>query len=356
MEIIGVCLPIFTVAQRLAFANGFRRGGPRMSVFTMSRRSNLRPIALGLIASLFFAVTFVANEVMTRAGGPWIWNASLRYFFTLPFLFAYVAWKGRLRALMRSVGRDFGRWLLFGTIGFGLFYAPLCLANAYGPAWLVAGAWQITIVCGVLLTPWLSPRLPDGRRQPVPRRELATSLGIVGGAIVIEAANAAHVSPGTALLSVVPIVIAAMAYPAGNRMAMREFSGAFDAIERMLGMTIGSMPFWLVLSGASAAFVGWPTRGQLVGALMVAICSGLIATALFFRATDLALGSPKDLAAVEATQAGEVVFALALELLVVPGARVGILGLVGVATVVLGLVFHSLAMARSRRPQPENRG
>jgi len=40
-----------------------------------------------------------------------------------------------------------------------------------------------------------------------------------------------------------------------------------------------------------------------------------------------------------------VVFALVLELAVIPGDRVGLLGVIGVATVVVGLVVHGLAMA-----------
>ncbi|SIT07983.1 DMT family transporter [Alicyclobacillus vulcanalis] len=300
---------------------------------------------LGLLASLFFAVTFVANEAIALSGGSWLWNAPLRYFFTLPFLFAYVLWKRRAAILLRAVARDFARWMAYGTVGFGLFYAPLCLANAYGPAWLVAGVWQITIVCGALLTPWVSARLPDGRRPPVPRRELVTSAGIVAGALLLEMAGASHMSWVQAALCAGAILVAAVAYPAGNRMAMRAYAGTFDPLERMLGMTLGSLPFWFACSAAGAVSAGWPSARQLLGALLVAVCSGVIATALFFRATDLAHGSPRDLAVVEATQAGEVVFALLLELCVIPGDHVSWLGAMGLATVVAGLCVHGFALA-----------
>ncbi|WP_062308324.1 DMT family transporter [Alicyclobacillus sendaiensis] len=309
------------------------------------RAARWRPLVLGLMASLFFAVTFVANEAVSRTGGSWAWNAPLRYFLTLPVLFAYVAWKGRIGALFQSFRRDFWRWTVYGTIGFGLFYAPLCLANAYGPAWLVAGVWQVTIVCGVLLTPWLSAPGPDGRRARIPVRELVTSLGIVAGAMLMEMADASQMSWRRAALCAVSLLVAATAYPAGNRLAMRAYAGAFDPLERMLGMTLGSLPFWIAWSSASTALVGWPTLRQILGALLVAVCSGVIATALFFRATDMARQSPSELAAVEATQAGEVVFALVLELAVIPGDRVGWLGAVGLATVVVGLLVHGLAMA-----------
>ncbi len=39
---------------------------------------------------------------------------------------------------------------------FWSFYAPLSFAGAFGPGWLVASTWQITIVAGILLTPFFA--------------------------------------------------------------------------------------------------------------------------------------------------------------------------------------------------------
>ncbi len=36
-------------------------------------------------------------------------------------------------------------WLLWSVVGFGLFYAPLSFSGAYGPGWLVASTWQMTL-------------------------------------------------------------------------------------------------------------------------------------------------------------------------------------------------------------------
>lgn len=43
-------------------------------------------IIIGILAALFFAVTFILNHAMELDGGSWLWSASLRYFFMLPFL------------------------------------------------------------------------------------------------------------------------------------------------------------------------------------------------------------------------------------------------------------------------------
>jgi hypothetical protein len=141
----------------------------------------VRPIVLGVCSALFFAVTFVLNRRMELAGGSWAWSASLRYLFTLPFLLAIVAGRGRLKPLLVAMRERPGAWLLWGTVGFGLFYAPICFAAAYAPGWLTAGTWQITIISGSLLAPffgqWISS--PSGSvyiRGKIPLRGLGLSL------------------------------------------------------------------------------------------------------------------------------------------------------------------------------------
>ncbi|GLV14013.1 membrane protein [Alicyclobacillus hesperidum] len=307
-----------------------------------------KPMWLGILASLFFAVTFVFNEAMSLRGGPWFWSAALRYFFMLPFLVVIVWLRGGLPELSKSIRQNWLQWLVWGTIGFGLFYAPLCFSADYGPAWLVAGSWQITIVCGVLLTPWLSPRNTAGMRTRVPRRELVTSVILLLGVVLMEAAQSTHVRVGGFFAGFLPVVLAAIAYPLGNRKTMLLFSSSLDTYQRLLGMTIGSVPFWLILCVTGVPFAGWPSTSQILGSLVVAVSSGVIATALFFAATDMAMGSPRWLAIVEATQSGEVVFALVGQMLLLPGAAPTPVGYVGVAVVIAGLCVHSWQMGRAK--------
>src|SRR5512133_2363568 len=112
----------------------------------------LRSVALGLLASFFFAFTFVLNRQMDLVGGSWIWSASLRFFFMLPMLAALLASRGDMGAVVADIRARPRPWLLWSSVGFGFFYAPLCFASAYGPSWLIAATWQITIVAGAILT------------------------------------------------------------------------------------------------------------------------------------------------------------------------------------------------------------
>ena len=45
----------------------------------------------GILASFFFAFTFILNRSMNLAGGYWLWAACLRYLFTLPMLVLMLA-------------------------------------------------------------------------------------------------------------------------------------------------------------------------------------------------------------------------------------------------------------------------
>jgi hypothetical protein len=41
----------------------------------------MKEIIIGVLASMFFAVTFILNRAMEFAGGSWMWSSSLRFFF-----------------------------------------------------------------------------------------------------------------------------------------------------------------------------------------------------------------------------------------------------------------------------------
>ena len=49
----------------------------------------------GILASFFFAFTFLLNRSMHLAGGYWLWSACLRYLFTFPILAAVLAISGK---------------------------------------------------------------------------------------------------------------------------------------------------------------------------------------------------------------------------------------------------------------------
>ncbi|AET68399.1 hypothetical protein Desor_2869 [Desulfosporosinus orientis DSM 765] len=307
----------------------------------------MKSILLGILASFFFAVTFVLNRAMDLSGGSWVWSAVLRYFFMLPFLVIIVMTRGNLKPLLSALHSRPLAWLGWSTVGFGLFYAPLCFAAAYGPAWLVASMWQITIVAGSLLVPFFAKETAGKSwfhkiGSTLPLRGLALSLLILMGVVLIQIQQARTLNGKDIFYGVFPVLLAAFAYPLGNRKMMEVCGDDIDTFQRVLGMTLASLPFWFVLSALGMAEIGLPSLNQASQSLIVALSSGVIATTLFFSATDMVKGDVHKLAAVEATQSGEVIFALLGELIILHGAYPTLWSLAGMGLVILGMILHSV--------------
>lgn len=306
----------------------------------------MRPILIGISAAFFFAFTFVLNASMELGGGSWIWAASLRFIFMIPLLLIIVLIRGNVGTLFEEMKKQPGKWLKWSFVGFVLFYAPLCFAAAYSPGWLIAGTWQITIVSGVLLTPLFYETIQTKQglltvRGKIPLNGLFMSLIILFGIILMQIEQAKQFNWENLLLGIIPVVVASFAYPLGNRKMMDVTAGKLDAYQRVLGMSLASLPFWLVLSVYGLFTVGLPTAGQTMQTLLVAVFSGLIATVLFFKATDMVRKDMKKLATVEATQSMEVLFALGGEILLLSIVLPTMLSWLGILIVIIGMVLHS---------------
>lgn len=304
----------------------------------------MKEIAIGILAALFFAVTFILNHSMEMDGGSWLWSSSLRYFFMVPFLVAIVAVRGRgkFTQLKGEIKRSPVGWLGWSFVGFVLFYAPLTFAAAFGPGWLVSGTWQFTIIAGVLLAPIFLTYV-DGLaiRSRIPVISLGISGIILIGILLIQIPQANTVSTKTLLFGILPVLIAAFAYPLGNRKMMELTGGRIDTFQRVLGMTIASLPAWIVLALYAGITIGAPSWSQVVQSLIVAVSSGVIATVLFFIATDRVRHDQGKLAAVEATQSTGVVFAMLGEILLLGIPLPKPIALVGLAVITFGMLLHS---------------
>jgi drug/metabolite transporter (DMT)-like permease len=326
--------------------------------FTVNGGVLLRPIFLGILAAFFFAFTFILNRSMELSGGSWIWSASLRYLFMVPFLLILVMGRRNLKPLLLEMKKSPGTWLLWSFIGFGLFYAPISFAAAYGPGWLVAGTWQITIISGALLTPLFfvtkdTINGPVKVRGIIPIRGLIMSFLILIGVAIMQLEHANEISAKELMFGVLPVIIASFAYPLGNRKMMDVTGGRLDAYQRVLGMTIASLPFWFLLSFYGWSTVGLPSSGQVFQSLLVALTSGVIATVLFFKATDLVKGNMPKLAAVEATQSVEVLFAVMGELVLLAAPLPTVVSWVGMLLVIVGMILHSYVSQRDIPIKPQ---
>ena len=304
----------------------------------------MKEILIGILAALFFAVTFVLNHSMELEGGSWLWSSSLRYFFMLPFLIAIVAIRGNggFHILSSEMKQNPGGWLIWSFVGFVLFYAPLTFAAAFGPGWLVSGTWQFTIVAGVLLAP-LFVTVVGGNtiRAKIPLISLGISSIILIGILLIQIPQAQSVDTKSLLLGILPVAVAAFAYPLGNRKMMALCGGRVDPFQRVLGMTIASLPAWILFAIYALVTVGAPSSSQVFQSLLVAVSSGVIATILFFIATDRVRHDQGKLAAVEATQSTEVLFAMIGEMILLSVPLPQPIALAGLVVIIIGMLLHS---------------
>jgi drug/metabolite transporter (DMT)-like permease len=315
----------------------------------------MRPIVLGVFAAFFFAFTFILNRSMDLGGGSWIWSASLRYFFMVPFLFIIVIARKNLKPLLIEMKKNPREWLLWSFVGFGLFYGPICFSAAYAPGWLIASTWQITIISGSLLSPLffetvMSEKGPVQIKGKIPYKGLIMSLIILFGIILMQIDQATNLSLLEVSLGVLPVLVASFAYPLGNRKMMEVCGGRLDVFQRVLGMTVASLPLWVVLAIYGLTTVGPPSIGQSFQSGLVAITSGVIATILFFQATDLVRGNMQKMAAVEATQSTEVVFAVFGELWLLKTVFPSTTAWVGMIFVMAGMMLHSYVSHRKEFP------
>ncbi len=293
---------------------------------------------LGIIASLFFAITFIVNRLMSLNGGSWIWSASLRFYWMLPFFFAIVLYRRNFKSLVTEMKKNLLQWLLWSTVGFGVFYATLTFAAAYSPSWLVASTWQITIVAGLLLAPLINPEV-----KGINPKSLFFSGIILFGIILMQFNQTQKITLENVLLGFVPIIIAAFAYPLGNRKMMQITKNKLDVYQRILGMIICSLPFWVLLSSYELLYNHtFPQTEQWYQTFIVAVFSGVIATILFFKATDLVSTDENHLSTIEATQSTEVLFALVGEMLFLSIAFPSNLELIGITFVIMGMMLHAL--------------
>lgn len=299
-------------------------------------------IAFGLLSGLFFSSTFVLNRLMSLEGGHWVWSASLRYAFMIIFLLIVIRlFQGRktLQELLKLFAQHWLFWMVAGSIGFGCFYALLCFSADYAPAWVIAATWQLTIIASLFVL------MLFGR--VFPKRVWVFSTIIVIGVGLINTSHITVLHFGEFFKGAFPVLIAAFCYPFGNQLVWESKHGhkhfpkidsplLDNAFNKVLLLSLGSLPFWLVL----IVFIHppMPSSGQVLNTSLVALLSGLVATTLFLLARNLA-HKPSELAAVDATQASEVIFALMGEMLFLGTALPNAQAWFGIGLVFVGLGF-----------------
>ncbi|PTE81291.1 MULTISPECIES: DMT family transporter [Staphylococcus] len=307
----------------------------------------MRAILIGILAAFFFSITFILNHAMSSKGGSWLFSASLRFIFMFPFLLMMVIWnrKGRHHIILLHIKQNFFRWLLWSSLGFVFFYVPITFVSNYSPGWLISATWQLTIISGLFTAPFFYTYIQQGQstikmRERIPWRSLATSSIMILGVIIVQIPHISNIELHIFLLSVIPLMIAAFCYPLGNRKMMVVVGNDLNTIERIYGMTLVTLPLWLIIFLIGVATQGLPSSNQITQTFLVAIFSGIIATTLFFYATNIVKHNQTKLAAVEATQAMEIVFTLIGEMLLLGLALPNMLSIVGIIIITLGIIIY----------------
>jgi drug/metabolite transporter (DMT)-like permease len=307
----------------------------------------IRLILLGLLSAAFFSATFILNRSMSLSGGHWIWSSSLRFFYMFFLLISLILVNrgvNYLRDVITIFISNAKFWLVAGSIGFGIFYSLLCYAADHAPGWVIAGTWQFTVIA--------TPIVLLLFKEKVPRYGVFFSFIIFMGILLIQFYNkGSELSAGYIIYGVIPVVIAAFAYPVGNQLLNFAKHGNHSLISHIdspvlkdsptcvLLMTMGSIPFWVLLLVIVAPPP--PLKNQLINTGIVAISSGIIATSIFYKARN-ASKSPYIISAVDATQSGEVIFSLAGEILLLNGALPNLTGGIGIIIILVGIIGYSM--------------
>jgi drug/metabolite transporter (DMT)-like permease len=299
-------------------------------------------VLTGLLSGLFFSSTFILNRVMSIEGGHWLWSASLRYAFMILFLIPLLSFFQGIRTpyqVFNLFMKNWIFWTICGSIGFGGFYALICFSASYAPGWVIAATWQLTIIASLVVL--------CGFGRSFPKKVWFFSTLIFIGVLIVNLSQVDLANLEALVSGGVPVLIAAFCYPIGNQLVWEAKNGnkylpdiknplLENPFNKVLLLSMGSVPFWLVLIMIIRPSL--PSQHQILNTSLVALFSGVIATSLFLLARNKAKKA-SEIAAVDATQSSEVIFALVGEIIFLNASFPNTLAFAGIFLVFIGLIL-----------------
>jgi len=298
-------------------------------------------IVLGILSGAFFSTTFVLNELMSVQGGHWLYSATLRYFFMILFLAIILLFQGgikRLSNILKLFKENYIFWTISGTIGFGFFYALICFAADFSPGWVIAASWQFTIVATLFVLLFFGKSFPK-------KIWFFSSIIFIGVCLV----NLSHIDNfelSVLIYGGIPVLLASFCYPLGNQLIWESQNGSStkvphikstllkNSFNKVMLLCLGSIPFWIILLLIIQPSL--PSSSQILNSSFVALFSGVFATTIFLYARGLAKNSD-EIAAVDATQASEVIFAMLGGFLLFGTISLSSYSIIGLVLIMLGL-------------------
>jgi len=331
-------------------------------------------IVWGLIASAFFSTSFVLYQLMSVQGGHWFWSASFRCFFMWLLLSVFILLQNKLNpSKLLALGKLFVShwqfWCVTGGIGLGT-YGLLAFAADYAEGWVIAATYLFTVVASLVVLSFFG--------QSFQKKVIVYSVIVFIGVVLANVGEGLRhsTSQGTdwhalLLFGALPAFIASFCFPLGNQLiwqaaqpkghsthptdaiskaANNETSKLLQKVPQVTSpllsnplhkvwlMSLGSLPMWLVLGFLVQPPA--PSVSQMTISFLVALMAGVLGTTTFLHARSLAK-QPQQLAAVDATQGSEIIFALLGGMLLLHTPMPSGLSFVGIALVIIGLVLFA---------------
>lgn len=331
-------------------------------------------IVWGLIASAFFSTSFVLYQLMSVQGGHWFWSASFRCFFMWLLLSVFILLQNKLNPsklleLFKLFASDWQFWCVTGGIGLGT-YGLLAFAADYAQGWVIAATYLFTVVASLVVLSFFG--------QSFQKKVIVYSVIVFIGVVLANVGEGLRhsTSQGTdwhalLLFGALPAFIASFCFPLGNQLiwqaaqpkgdsthhtheiskaARNETSKLLQKVPQVTSpllsnplhkvwlMSLGSLPMWLILGVIVQPPA--PSVSQMTISFLVALMAGVLGTTTFLHARSLAK-QPQQLAAVDATQGSEIIFALLGGMLLLHTPMPSGLSFVGIALVIIGLVLFA---------------
>lgn len=332
-------------------------------------------IVWGLIASAFFSTSFVLYQLMSVQGGHWFWSASFRCFFMWLLLSVFILLQNKLNpskllALCKLFASHWQFWCVTGGIGLGT-YGLLAFAADYAQAWVIAATYLFTVVASLVVLSFFG--------QSFQKKVIVYSVIVFIGVVLANVGEGLRhsTSQGTdwhalLLFGALPAFIASFCFPLGNQLIWQAGQPKEDSthpthaiskaaselatskllkkvpqvtspllsnpLHKVWLMSLGSLPMWLVLGFLVQPPA--PSVSQITISFLVALMAGVLGTTTFLHARSLAK-QPQQLAAVDATQGSEIIFALLGGMLLLHTPMPSGLSFVGIALVIIGLVLFA---------------
>lgn len=324
-------------------------------------------IVWGLIASAFFSTSFVLYQLMSVQGGHWFWSASFRCFFMWLLLSVFILLQNKLNpskliALCKLFASHWQFWCVTGGIGLGT-YGLLAFAADYAEGWVIAATYLFTVVASLVVLSFFG--------QSFQKKVIVYSVIVFIGVVLANVGEGLRHSTSQdtdwhalLLFGALPAFIASFCFPLGNQLIWQAAQPKGDSthhtheisklatskllqkvpqvtspllsnpLHKVWLMSLGSLPMWLVLGFLVQPPA--PSVSQMTISFLVALMAGVLGTTTFLHARSLAK-QPQQLAAVDATQGSEIIFALLGGMLLLHTPMPSGLSFVGIALVIIGL-------------------